>query len=102
MKKFEITRNVVVAALIILIALPLVIQLHWVPFYQLAKLLTPGSSSNWLQFWGSYFGFVPTGIVTYVVLDFQFSRQEIADKRNNKAHLKLQRKQFIFEKSIVN
>lgn len=97
-KEFKVTRGLVIKLIIILLATPLLIQMHCFPLYQLAKLLTPGSSGDWLQFWGSYFGFIPTGIVTYIVLDLQFARQAEVDKKNNKAYLNLQRQQFIFEK----
>lgn len=80
-KEFKVTRGLVIKLIIILLATPLLIQMHCFPLYQLAKLLTPGSSGDWLQFWGSYFGFIPTGIVTYIVLDLQFARQAEVDKK---------------------
>ncbi|TOY70743.1 hypothetical protein DIS12_04615 [Leuconostoc citreum] len=71
MQKFKFTRGLVVKLLILFIALPLVIQMHWLPFYQLAKVLTPGSSSDWLQFWGSYLGVMPSGLIAVFVASYQ-------------------------------
>lgn len=84
--------------LVLFLVSPLVVQLHMEPFYQFAKSITPGDRGNWLQFWGSYFGFIPTGLVTFLVLEFQFRRQDKIDERNDNRQLKRQKNQFLFER----
>ncbi|KAA8366297.1 hypothetical protein [Leuconostoc mesenteroides] len=53
---------------------------------------------DWLSFWGSYLGFLPAGLITYIVLEFQFKRQEGIDKKNFEEQLKKQKQEFLFEK----
>lgn len=86
--------------LILFIVTPLFIQMHWLPFYQISVFLTPGNHGDWLQFWGSYFGFLPTGLITFMVLEFQFKRQESIDKNNFEEQLKKQKQEFLFEKNF--
>ncbi|MCT4382776.1 MULTISPECIES: hypothetical protein [Leuconostoc] len=86
--------------LILFIVIPLFIQMHWLPFYQISVFLTPGNHGDWLQFWGSYFGFIPTGLITFMVLEFQFKRQELIDKNNFEEQLKKQKQEFLFEKNF--
>lgn len=100
MKKSKFSKKKVIVLLVIFVAVPLVIQLHWTPFYQIAKVLTPGDKSDWLGFWGSYLGFVPAGLVTYVALEFQFERQAKIDARNAEDQLKKQKHEFLFEKNF--
>lgn len=102
MKKSKFTKKKVIVLLIFFVAVPLVIQLHWTPFYQIAKLLTPGDKSDWLGFWGSYLGFIPAGLVTYVVLEFQFERQSKIDARNAEDQLKKQKQEFLFEQDYAS
>lgn len=85
MKKNRFNKNsefVLVVLLIIFIAVPLIIQMHWTPFYQFAKLLTPGDKSNWLQFWGSYLGVLPSGLIAALVAGYQIKS---ANKQSDKA-----------------
>lgn len=100
MKKFIRENKLWTIVLILFIAIPLFIQMHWLPFYQIGAFLTPGDHGDWLQFWGSYFGFIPTGLITFMVLKFQFKRQEIIDKNNFDEQLKKQKQEFIFEKEF--
>ncbi|MGO1301493.1 MAG: hypothetical protein ACTHUB_00020 [Leuconostoc mesenteroides] len=56
---------------------------------------------DWLSFWGSYLGFLPAGLITYIFLDFQFKRQEIVDKVNFEEQLKKQKQEFLFEQEVL-
>lgn len=100
MKKFIRENKLWTVVLILFIVIPLFIQMHWLPFYQIGAFLTPGNHGDWLQFWGSYFGFIPTGVITFMVLKFQFKRQEVIDKNNFDEQLKKQKQEFIFEKEF--
>ncbi|MCS8595179.1 hypothetical protein EFE27_04115 [Leuconostoc citreum] len=100
MKYWNFIRKYALGLLAFFLVIPMIIQFHWEPFYQFAKLMTPGNHGDWLQFWGSYFGFIPTGLITFMVLEFQFRRQEKIDARNDIAQLKRQRQQFLFEREF--
>lgn len=100
MKYWNFIHKYALGLLVFFLVIPMSIQFHWEPFYQIAKLMTPGNHGNWLQFWGSYFGFIPTGLVTFMVLEFQFKRQEKIDARNDIAQLKRQRQEFLFEEEF--
>ena len=100
MKYWNFIRKYALGFLAFFLVVPMIIQFHWEPFYQFTKLMTPGNHGNWLQFWGSYFGFIPTGLTTLLVLEFQFRRQEKIDERNDIAQLNRQRRQFFFEREF--
>lgn len=55
----------------------ILIQEHVPFFYDIAKLVTPGSHGNWMSFWGSYLGVVASGVITYSI----FKRQNDIDKK---------------------
>lgn len=82
MKRFKITQKGVVVILIAFVSVPLAIQLHWTPVYELAKLLTPNNRSDWLSFWGSYLGVIPSGLIAALVAGYQI---EAANKQNDEA-----------------
>lgn len=102
MKKFKFTKKMVIVLLVFFVAVPLIIQLHWTPFYQIAKVLTPGDKSDWLGFWGSYLGFIPAGLVTYIALEFQFEKQLKIDAKNAEDQLKKQKQGFLFEQDYAS
>lgn len=79
------------------ILIPICIQMHWWPLYQVVIFLTPGNHDTWTQFWGSYLGFVPSGFVAYFVLKLQFEKQSNVDKSNFKEQLENQKQEFLFE-----
>jgi hypothetical protein len=64
--------------LIIFIVVPIVIQMHWWPIYQITKFLTPGNHDTWVQFWGSYLGIISSALVAYGVARYQIQE----DKKN--------------------
>lgn len=70
----KFTQKIVVVVLVVFVAVPLIIQLHLTPFYELAKSLTPSNRSDWLGFWGSYLGIIPSGLIAYAVARYQIDR----------------------------
>jgi len=80
------------------IFIPIFVQMHLWPIYSVAKCFTPGNSDTWLQFWGSYLGFMPSGLVAYLVLKLQFEKQAKVDKNNFDSQLKKEKQEFLFEK----
>ncbi len=56
------------------------IQLHFGWLYDLAIHMTHGSHSDWLQFWGSYLGVIPSGLIAWLVA----SKQIQSDRENSK------------------
>lgn len=62
------------------IAIPILIQLHWWMVYDLAIYMTHGNHSDWLQFWGSYLGVIPSGLIAWLVA----SKQIKSDRENSK------------------
>lgn len=66
--------------LFIFIAIPIFIQLHLGWVYDLAIYVTRGNHSNWLQFWGSYLGVIPSGLIAWLVA----SKQIKSDRENSK------------------
>lgn len=99
LKKYEYVFYIIMMS--VFIGIPILIQLHIGIVYELAKKMTPGNHSDWIQFWGSYFGFIPTGLVTFMVLGFQFKRQEEADDKNFEKQLKKQKQEFLFEQEVL-
>lgn len=61
--------------------------------------LIHGTSGNgdWLGFWGSYLGFIPSGLIAYLVLKEQFERQSEVDKNNFKKQIINQKQEYLFE-----
>lgn len=98
LKKYEYVFYIIMMS--VFIGIPILIQLHIGIVYELAKKMTPGNHSDWIQFWGSYFGFIPTGLITFMVLKFQFNRQKKIDKDNFEEQLKKQKQEFVFEKEF--
>lgn len=66
--------------LILFIAIPVFIQMHWWPIYQFVVFLTPGTHDTWVQFWGSYLGVIPSGIIAYGVSRYQIEQDKKATK----------------------
>ena len=62
---------------LVFVFLPLFVQMHFGLPYQLATSLTQGNHSDWLQFWGSYLGVIPAGLIAYAVARYQIE----SDKR---------------------
>ncbi|MCC8439230.1 hypothetical protein CRI85_02560 [Leuconostoc pseudomesenteroides] len=85
--KIQINQKLVITLVVIFIAVPFIVQLHWRPFYQFAKLLTPGNRGNWLQFWGSYIGVVPSGLIAYFVAKTQIDGQREIDRNKQSVDL---------------
>lgn len=78
---------------IIFVGGPLLVQYnHWSLGYR--------GSGDWLSFWGSYLGFLPAGLITYIVLDIQFKRQSKIDNKNAEYRRKAQLEEFLFEKNF--
>ncbi|WP_431060783.1 hypothetical protein [Weissella paramesenteroides] len=92
---------IIIMMLLVFIGIPILIQRHIGIVYELAKKMTPGNHSDWIQFWGSYFEFIPTGLITFMVLVFQFKRQEEADEKNFEKQLKKQKQEFLFEQEVL-
>lgn len=67
--------------LISFIGVPVFIQMHWWPIYPVVVFLTPGNHGNWLQFWGSYLGVIPSGLIAALVAGYQIKE---ANKQNDK------------------
>lgn len=99
LKKYEYVFYIIMMS--VFIGIPILIQLHIGIVYELAKKMTPGNHSDWIQFWGSYFGFIPTGLITFMVLKFQFNRQKKIDKDNFEEQLKKQKQEFLFEQEVL-
>lgn len=70
------------------------VLIEYIPLFFGQQLI----KGDWLSFWGSYLGFLPAGLITYIVLEFQFKRQEGIDKKNFEEQLKKQKQEFLFEK----
>lgn len=66
--------------LILFIAIPAFLQMHWWPVYQIVVFLTPGNHDTWIQFWGSYLGVIPSGIIAYGVSRYQIEQDKKATK----------------------
>ena len=66
--------------LLLFIAIPICIQLHWGWVYDLAIYMTRGNHSDWLQFWGSYLGVIPSGLIAWLVT----AKQIKSDRENSK------------------
>lgn len=76
------------------IIIPLLIE--YIPLFFGQHLI----QGDWLSFWGSYLGFLPAGLITYIVLEFQFKRQEGIDKKNVEEQLKKEKQEFLFEQDF--
>lgn len=80
----KISKNKSLIVLIFLffffIIFPLLVQMHFGWPYRLANFLTQGSHSDWLQFWGSYLGVIPSGLIVYYVARIQINQQRENDK----------------------
>ena len=95
----------IVIGVIVFVGGPLFIQYnHW----------PRGSNGNgdWLSFWGSYLGVVPSGIIAFVVAKYQIDRDEIRRKNLDKhllyvnnlssINVKLRKLDSVFEYGITN
>ncbi|MDI6572754.1 hypothetical protein [Leuconostoc lactis] len=93
--------------LILFIAVPVFIQIHWWPIYQIVVFFTPGNHDTWIQFWGSYLGIVPSGLIAYLVTRTQIDEQKKIDQqqRNREMYLNDLKKFYMLlhdMKSIIN
>lgn len=70
-------------ALLLFIVVPFLIQLHLHPLYNWAVVLTPGNHDTWVQFWGSYLGIIPSGLIAFLVSTSEIKASEKADRRNH-------------------
>ncbi|WP_165314707.1 hypothetical protein [Weissella sagaensis] len=68
--------------ILVFIGIPVLIQLHVEIVYDLAKKMTPGNHSDWIQFWGSYLGIIPSGLVAWFVANKQIESSKENDKKN--------------------
>ncbi|WP_338753032.1 hypothetical protein [Leuconostoc mesenteroides] len=68
--------------LILFIAVPVLIQMHWWPIYPLVVSITPGNHDTWIQFWGSYLGIVPSGLIAFLITkqQIQFDKEQSRKK----------------------
>lgn len=68
--------------LILFIAIPVTLQMHWWPIYQIVLFLTPGNHDTWIQFWGSYLGIVPSGLIAFLITkqQIQFDKEQSRKK----------------------
>lgn len=70
--------------LIAFVIIPLFIQMHLWPIYQIASFITPGNRDTWIQFWGSYLGIIPSGIIASLVASNQIKE---SNKQSEKTRL---------------
>ncbi|GDZ83055.1 hypothetical protein LCIT_02970 [Leuconostoc citreum] len=73
-----------VALLIFIIGFPFVVQLVLNIFNLFADINSWSfkfpDSSNWIGFWGSYLGVIPSGLIVYYVANIQINQQRENDK----------------------
>ena len=67
--------------LILFIAIPFFIQMHWWPFYQISAFLTTVNHGNLLQFLCSYLGIIPSGLIAYWVANYQINQDKKMSER---------------------
>lgn len=80
--KFIKNNKIWLLILLFFIITPMLIQRHAWPIYEISLFLTPGSHESWMQFWGSYLGIVPSGLIAYLVAKTQLDEQK---RRETKA-----------------
>lgn len=68
--------------LILFIAVPVALQMHLWPIYQIILFLTPGNHDTWIQFWGSYLGIIPSGIIAAMVASNQVNESNRQNEKN--------------------
>lgn len=94
MKKWEdkiqekvqnIWENHKVALLIAIIAIPLIIQIIFGIFNIISEIelwnIKFPDSSNWIGFWGSYLGIIPSGLIAYWVANYQINQDRKMSER---------------------
>lgn len=65
--------------LLICIVTPLLVE-YWIPI--------PSGKGDWLGFWGSYLGVIPSGLIAYFVAKYQIDREhEISKLERDKEYL---------------
>ncbi|MBD9366590.1 hypothetical protein IAP91_14515 [Leuconostoc mesenteroides] len=87
MKKWEdkiqvkaqyIWENHKVASLVFILVFPLVIQIIFSVFNIIAEIESWNfkfpDSSNWIGFWGSYLGVIPSGLIAFWVARYQINQ----------------------------
>lgn len=61
---------------------PIFIQVHLWPIFPVVRYLTPGNPDTWVQFWGSYLGIIPSGLIAWIVASKQIESSRENDRRN--------------------
>lgn len=70
MRKKQILLLLVI--LLICIVTPLLVE-YWIPI--------PSGNGDWLSFWGSYLGIIPSGLIAYFVAKYQIDREHEKAKK---------------------
>lgn len=73
---------IVIFLIFIFIGVPVLIQCHVAFIYNPVKKMTPGDRGDWLQFWGSYVGVLPSGVIAASVAGYQI---KAANKQSNQS-----------------
>ncbi|KAA8445031.1 hypothetical protein [Weissella paramesenteroides] len=73
---------IVIFLIFIFIGVPVLIQCHVAFIYNPVKKMTPGDRGDWLQFWGSYLGVLPSGVIAALVAGYQI---KAANKQSNQS-----------------
>lgn len=73
---------IVIILIFIFIGVPVLLQYHVEFIYDPVKKITPRDHADWLQFWGSYLGVLPSGMIAASVAGYQI---KAANKQSNQS-----------------
>ncbi|UEG66588.1 hypothetical protein GZH44_07490 [Weissella hellenica] len=100
LKKYKYVFYIIIT--LAFIGIPILIQCHVSIVYKLAKKMTPGNQSDWIQFWGSYLGIIPSGLVAWLVASKQIESSRKNDKQNHLENMYLDDLKKIKEIMLVH
>lgn len=95
-----------IALLISIILIPLIIQILFGIFNIVSEIQSWSfrfpDSSNWIGFWGSYLGVIPSGLIAFWVARYQINQDRIlSDKRQNQDKLEFRKREILTESKSI-
>ncbi|QAR69381.1 hypothetical protein EQI52_06100 [Leuconostoc mesenteroides] len=101
-----IWENHKVALLVFILVFPLVIQIIFSVFNIIAEIESWNfkfpDSSNWIGFWGSYLGVIPSGLIAFGVARYQINQDRIlTDERQTKDKLEFRKREVLTEAKSI-
>ena len=95
-----------IALLISIILIPLIIQILFGIFNIVSEIRSWSfrfpDSSNWIGFWGSYLGVIPSGLIAFWVARYQINQDRIlSDKRQTQDKLEFRKREILTESKSI-